>query len=90
MIKHDDLADEPVYYEIKVKGRLDGHYWSEWFGGMSVTTTEDGETVICGPVADQAALNGVLARPRELALPLLSVNRIQGGSKPCQKSTPIE
>jgi len=57
---------------------------------MSVTATEDGQTVICGPVADQAALNGLLARLRDLALPLLSVNRKQEGSKLCQKSTPID
>ena len=78
MIKHNDLAAEPAYYEIKVKGRLDGHSWAEWFGDMSVTATGDGETVICGPVVDQAALYGLLARLRDLALPLLSVNRKQG------------
>jgi hypothetical protein len=78
MIKPNHPADEPAFYEIKVKGCLDGHRWADWFGGMSVTATEDGETVICGPVADQAALNGLLARLRDLALPLLSVNRKQG------------
>jgi hypothetical protein len=78
MIKPNKAADEPARYEIRVKGCLNGHHWSEWFGGMTVTATEDGETVICGPVADQAALNGLLARLRDLALPLLSVNRKQG------------
>ena len=80
MIKHSGSADEPTYYEIKVKGRLDGPTWSEWFRGMSVEATEDGETMIYGPVADQAALNGMLARLRDLALPLLSVNRKHKGS----------
>jgi hypothetical protein len=63
-------------YEIRVEGRLDGDHWEAWFGGMTVRAAEGGETVLCGPVADQAALYGLLSRLRDLALPLLSVRRI--------------
>jgi hypothetical protein len=63
-------------YEIKVQGKLDDSHWSQWFDGMTVTVEERGETVIRGPVADQAALFGLLAKVRDLALPLLSVQRV--------------
>ncbi|WP_028653243.1 hypothetical protein [Nocardioides halotolerans] len=62
------------WYEIRVQGRLDPR-WSTWFDGMTLTTV-DGSSVLKGPVADQAALHGRLARLRDLGLPLLSVVRI--------------
>ena len=62
------------YYHIRVKGHLDA-CWSEWFQGMSLTAEEEGETVLAGPIVDQAALHGVLAKLRDLGLPLLSVTR---------------
>jgi hypothetical protein len=64
-------------YEICIKGHLEAEYWAMWFDGMTVTTKENGETAISGPVADQASLYGLLAKLRDLALPLLSVNRIE-------------
>lgn len=67
----------PSVYEIRVEGHLDSGYWAGCFEGMAVTASENGETLICGPLPDQAALYGLLARLRDLALPLLSVNRIQ-------------
>ncbi len=60
----------PVLYEIRVEGEL-GEQWSEWFAGMTVTSGPDGTTILWGMVADQAALHGVLARIRDLGLPLL-------------------
>ena len=60
-------------YEITVEGHLDRSHWSRWFEGMQVTATEVGTTLIAGPVADQAALHGLLARIRDLGLPLVSV-----------------
>ena len=72
----DNLSEEQVY-KIKVKGRLESDYWSQWFDGMTVTAERSGETVIYGPVADQAALHGLLSRIRDLGLPLVSVNRIE-------------
>ena len=59
-------------YRFRVKGHL-ADRWSDWFGGMDIHRQEDGTTVLVGPVVDQAALHGVIARIRNLALPLLSV-----------------
>lgn len=61
-------------YRIKLKGRLDPK-WSDWFEKMEIST-ESGETILTGPVADQAALHGLLIRIRDLNLTLLSVERI--------------
>lgn len=57
--------------EIVVKGHLDPH-WSEWLEGMTITHTAD-QTVLCGTVADQSALYGLLSRLRDLGLTLISV-----------------
>ena len=59
--------------EIRLKGEIDAQ-WSEWFEGLSVAHSEEGETVLTGSVADQAALHGLLAKLRDLGLSLLSVN----------------
>jgi hypothetical protein len=66
---------EPACYEIRVKGVLDSG-WSAWFQGLRVTSDQAGQTTISGPVADQAALHGLLAKIRDLGLPLLAVRRI--------------
>ena len=63
-------------YEIRLAGRLDAH-WAAWFDGMTVRRETDGITVISGPIADQAALHGVLHRVRDLGLPLISVTRME-------------
>ena len=67
--------DEPTLYEIRVKGHLDDR-WAEWFDGLSFTLDSDGTTILRGPVVDQAALHGVLRKVRNLALPLVSVIRV--------------
>ena len=59
--------------EIRVKGQIDER-WTEWLEGLTITHTEEGETVLSGSVIDQSALYGVIARLRDLGLPLLSVN----------------
>jgi len=64
--------DGPPRYEIRLSGRLDAR-WSAWFDGLSLSTADDGTTALRGPVADQAALHGVLQKVRDLGLPLLSV-----------------
>jgi hypothetical protein len=63
------------WYEIRVKGRL-GPRWAAWFDGMTLSPGGDGTTVLCGPVADQAALHGLIAAARDTGLPLISVNRL--------------
>jgi hypothetical protein len=60
------------YYEIRVRGLLDNH-WSGWFDGLTLTRLGNGETLIAGPIQDQAALHGILAKIRDLGLHLLSV-----------------
>lgn len=63
------------WYEIRIQGHLDQH-WSEWFDGLDITYDVDDNTVLRGPLLDETALHGVLIRVRDLALPLLAVNRI--------------
>ena len=66
---------EPLIYQIRLEGQL-GSEWAEWFGGLTITLADNGETLLTGPVIDQAALYGVLKRIRDLGLPLISVNRV--------------
>jgi hypothetical protein len=73
--------DRSAQYEIRVGGALDRH-WSGWFDGLQVSSDEPGQTLIAGLVVDQAALHGLLAKVRDLGLPLLSVQRISPGRRP--------
>ena len=63
-------------YEIRVEGHLSSS-WSDWLEGMSIRHEANGETVLCGPLMDQAALHGVLMRIRDLGLPLIVVKRLK-------------
>lgn len=69
---------EPVVYQIRLKGHL-GAGWLEWFDGMTITLQDNGDTLLTGPVVDQAALHGLLKKVRDLGLPLLSVMRVECG-----------
>jgi hypothetical protein len=64
--------DEPRSYEIHLRGHLDDK-WADWFDGLTITRADNGETILRGPVVDQAALHGLLRKVRDLGLPLLSV-----------------
>lgn len=66
---------EPAAYQVRIAGRL-GPEWEGWFEGLAVTV-DGGDTLISGPVVDQAALHGLLRRVRDLGLPLISVTPIQ-------------
>ena len=68
--------DERGVYQIRVKGNLD-RKWSDWFDGFAIVSQADDETLLTGPVADQAALHGLLAKVRDLGLPLLLVRRVE-------------
>ena len=63
-------------YRIRVKGRLDER-WSDWFNGFTISYPAEDETLLSGPVRDQAALHGMLAKIRDLGLSLLSINRVE-------------
>ena len=76
-----DRHQSPGRYEIRVKGHLDAR-WAGWFDGLALTHGSDGTTIIDGPVADQAALHGLLQKVRDLGLPLISVNHITPGHPP--------
>ncbi len=67
--------------EIRVKGQIDER-WSEWLEGLAITHTGEGETVLVGHVLDQSALYGLIARLRDLGLPLLSVNPRGANAEP--------
>ena len=68
--------DRQGVYRIRVKGSLD-RKWSDWFDGFAITPQANDETLLTGPVADQAALHGLLAKIRDMGLPLLSVKRLE-------------
>jgi hypothetical protein len=68
------LGNPPIY-QIRVKGHLDSQ-WADWFEGLIITLEEDGDTLLTGPVSDQAALHGLLKKVRDLGLSLLSVNQV--------------
>ena len=67
---------QPRVYQIRIKGHL-GSQWVEWFGGLTITVEENGDTLITGLVVDQAALYGLLKKVRDIGMPLLSVNHVQ-------------
>jgi hypothetical protein len=67
-------SDGPARYEIRVADVLDDR-WAAWFGGLQISGQGE-ETVICGLVADQPALHGLLTKVRDLGLCLISVRRL--------------
>jgi hypothetical protein len=66
-------------YEIRLKGHLEAR-WMKWFDGLTITLDENGDTLLTGPVIDQAALHGLLKKVRDLGLPLVSVSPVEPGS----------
>jgi hypothetical protein len=68
--------DEPMVYQIRIKGHL-GPRWADWFGDVSITLEDNGETLLTGPVVDQAALHGLLRKIRDLGMPLISAIRVK-------------
>ena len=68
--------NQPTIYQIRIRGHL-GHQWTEWFDGLTITQEEDGDTLLTGPVIDQAALHGLLKKVRDLGMPLLSIDSVK-------------
>jgi hypothetical protein len=69
------VPDQPSAFQIRIRGHLD-RQWTDWFDGIAITLEEDGDTLLTGPVADQAALHGLLKKVRDLGMTLVSVNPV--------------
>jgi hypothetical protein len=69
-------SNQPIVYQIRVKSHL-GSDWTDWFQGLTITLEENGDTLLTGPVIDQAALHGLLKRVRDLGISLVSVNPVK-------------
>ena len=74
---------QPRIYQIRLAGHL-SHQWSDWFAGLAITLEEGGDTLLTGPVVDQAALFGLLKKVRDLGMPLVSLHRLE----PSPSTTP--
>ncbi len=74
-----------MVYQIRIEGHL-GCQWTDWFGGLTITLEDNGNTLLTGPVVDQAALHGLLKKVRDLGMPLVSVIRVEPG--PAEGSEP--
>jgi hypothetical protein len=72
----NEKRNATVVYVIRIRGRL-GEEWSDWFEGLTITPEANDETLLSGPVVDQAALHGLLKKVRDLGLPLISVSRVE-------------
>jgi hypothetical protein len=69
-----------MVYQIRIKGHLDRR-WTDWFDGLTITLEDNGDMLLTGPVADQAALHGLLRKVRDLGMPLLSVIQSEEGEQ---------
>jgi hypothetical protein len=73
--KSTPAPDQPSVFQIRIKGHL-GPQWTDWFDGMAITLEDDGDTLLTGPVADQAALHGMIKKVRDLGMTLVSINSV--------------
>ncbi len=71
---------QPTVYQIRIQGHLSDQ-WAGWFEGFAITLDDNGDTLLSGPVVDQAALHGLLKRVRDLGMPLVSVIRVKTSHK---------
>lgn len=73
---YDEKHNQNKCYEIRLEGHLDER-WAEWFEGLTITLEDNGDTLLTGPVIDQAALHGFLKKVRDLGTPLISVSPVE-------------
>jgi len=76
----DGEASHVMVYQIRVQGHL-GKQWTTWFDDLTITLEENGDTLLTGPVVDQAALYALLRKVRDLGMPLLALNRVKSMEK---------
>ena len=69
------VSNPPVVYQIRIKGHLGGE-WTNWFDGLTIRLEDNGDTLLTGPVVDQAALHGLLKKVRDVGVPLVSVSQV--------------
>lgn len=74
----NDKSNQPLCYAIRLKGHLESQ-WTDWFENLTVTLEDNGDTLLIGPLVDQAALHGLLKKVRDLGMPLVSVSPIEPG-----------
>ncbi len=72
------IASQSTLYQIRLAGHLDSR-WADWFEGLTITLEKDGDTLLTGPIVDQAALHGLLRKVRDLGMPLVSVSPVEPG-----------
>lgn len=77
---YNENHNQHLCYEIRLKGHLDDR-WVEWFEGLTITLEDNGDTLLTGPVVDQAALHGLLKKVRDLGMPLVSVCPVESNIK---------
>ena len=77
-INSESEKTQPMVYQIRIKGHL-GREWTDWFGGLTLTLEDNGDTLLTGPVVDQAALHGLLKKVRDVGMPLISVICVRPG-----------
>lgn len=90
-VMSNELESKPtpsqtVVYQIRIRGHLDSR-WTDWFDGLTITLEEGGDTLLTGPVIDQAALHGLLKKVRDLGMPLVSVSPVKPGQADVSKHT---
>jgi hypothetical protein len=78
--------DQPMVYQIRLQGHL-GPRWAAWFGGVTITLEDNGDTLLTCPVEDQAALHGLLRKVRDLGMPLISAIRVEPPSRRTRPTT---
>ena len=76
-------------WQIRVRGHL-GSQWQELFDGLTIANVEDGEAIVSGPLADQAALYGVLLKIHDIGLALIGVTSTQAGDLPSDDIQPLD
>lgn len=81
--------DQPMICHIRIKGHL-GPHWSSWFEGLAITLEDNGETLLTGPLVDQAALHGLMRKVRDLGIPLLSVVCVKAGQAETSEVTDVQ